>query len=301
MNSSIQSSREAFVASLGSPAPESGPQRKPGVWIPALGKDSVLLGNPSFLQENFLSLSLPSGRLGLPPPPFPIEFLASGSWRQLGRPTNFSPGHFLTPPPPPSAFFSSPRAPFERRHPGPERVLQFNYFQILCSGHPGTPLSAIESWGRRSPAGGPESIRPLLGSLPPIEAPAKPGLLAPSGPLHSRAQLPFLEASVESAQGYMGLSPSGGNGRRCRPSMILADPVPACGFSPWGLPRPCRLPRGAAFEEAAVSASGLGSEGTASTHRCDFATLPCSPATRISLPLFPPGPDPQLPVGSSLS
>lgn len=101
-----------------------------------------------------------SGSLGQspPPPPLPIEFLASGSWRQLGRPTNFSPGHFLTPSPP-SAFLSSPSAPFERRHPGPERVLQFNYFQILCSGHPGTPLSAIESAGR--PAGAPQPAQAL--------------------------------------------------------------------------------------------------------------------------------------------
>lgn len=144
-------------------------------------------------------------------------------------------------------------------------------------------MSAIESWGRRFPASGPESIRPLLGSLPPIEAPARPGLLAPSSPLHTRTQLPFLEPSAESAQGYVGLSPSGGNGRGCRPSMILADPVPACRFSPWGLPRPCHLPSGAAFEEAAVLASGLGSEGTASTHCCDSTT--CSPA--LLQPVFP--------------
>lgn len=121
----------------------------------------------------------------LPLPPLPIQFLASGSWRQLGRPTNFSPGHFLTPSPP-SAFFSSPSAPFERRHPGPERVLQFNYFQILCSGHPGTPLSAIESAGR--PAGAPQPVQALnplglCGSGPCVKA----------CPLRSRPRLPFLD------------------------------------------------------------------------------------------------------------
>ena len=166
---------------------------------------------------------------------------------------------------------------------------------------PGLHCPLLRARGGPAPASRPESIRPLLGSLPPIEAPAKPGLLAPSSPLHSRTQLPFLEASAESAQGYLGLSPSRGNGRGCRPSMILAHPVPACGFSAWGLPRPCRLPPGAAFGEATLSASGLGGGGTSSAYCCDFTTLPGSPAARISLPLFPPSPDPQLPVGSSLS
>jgi hypothetical protein len=115
----------------------------------------------------------------------PLPHFLLNSWRLVaggseGDLPTFPLGIF-SPPSPPSAFFSSPRAPFERRHPGPERVLQFNYFQILCSGHSGTPLSAIESAGR--PAGAPlrrrpESIRPPLGPLRPIDAPASPGSLA---------------------------------------------------------------------------------------------------------------------------
>lgn len=146
--SSLQSPEKLFPGFLGSPTPEPDPGWKFGGGV---GR----LENPSHLPENFLSLSLWSGGLGplSPLPPYPIEFLASGSWRQLGRPTNFSPGHFLTPPTPhPRAFFSFPLALFERRHPGSERVLQFNYFQILCSGHPGTPLSAIESRSGRAGA-----------------------------------------------------------------------------------------------------------------------------------------------------
>lgn len=91
-HSSLQSPEKLLPAFLGSPTPEPGLEWK-------FGSGVGRLGNPSHLPENFLSLSLWSGRLGplSPLPPYPIEFLASGSWRQLGRPTNFSPGHFLTP------------------------------------------------------------------------------------------------------------------------------------------------------------------------------------------------------------
>lgn len=105
-------------------------------------------GDPSHFWKNFLSLSLWSGDLGhtgpRPPPPILLN-----SWRLVaggnqGDLPTFPLGIFS--PPHLQAFLSSPSALLERRHPGPERVLQFNYFQILCSGHPRTPLSAIESW-----------------------------------------------------------------------------------------------------------------------------------------------------------
>lgn len=164
---------------------------------------------PAFMEpqprpQNFLPPLPAACRLGGSSlPPLPIAFRASGSWRQLGRPTNFSPGHFLTPSPPSACFFSL-SAPFERRHPGPERVLQFNYFQILCSGHPGTPLSAIESAGRPAGApvpGRPESIRPLPGPLRPTDAPASPGRRRPLPPGPSTAALscPSVATVVERA------------------------------------------------------------------------------------------------------
>lgn len=87
----------------------------------------------------------------------------------------------FSPPPPPRAFFSSPCALFERRHPGPERVLQFNYFQILCSGHPGTPLSAIEKLGGRVRLrwAGLNPLGRCSGPCRPLRRPPNPDALSP--------------------------------------------------------------------------------------------------------------------------
>ena len=184
----------------------------PGRWG-SLYKANILPcgGTPATSWGSFSASPGGQADLGhsLPLPPLPMKSLASGSWRQLGRPTNFSPGHFLTPPPQ-SAFFSSPCALFERKHPGPERVLQFNYFQILCSGHPGTPLSTIESSGGRAGAPlrrRPESIRPPLRPLWPTEGLAKPGCRRSL--LSSLLPQP-LEAS-RPRPGYLGLILSGGD------------------------------------------------------------------------------------------
>lgn len=181
------------------------------------------LGNPSHPRENFLSLSLWSGRLGplSPLPPYPIEFLASGSWRQLGRPTNFSPGHFLTPPHPPVLSFLFPSLSLKGGTQAQNVFCSLTTSKFFVQVTPGLhcPLLRAGAGGRvRLCPAGPESIRPLPWPLRPIEAPAKPGAGSPPppNPLHSRPQLSFLDASAESQNAagpwdsYLGLTLAGG-------------------------------------------------------------------------------------------
>lgn len=145
------------------------------------------LGNPSHPRENFLSLSLWSGRLGplSPLPPYPIEFLASGSWRQLGRPTNFSPGHFLTPPHPPVLSFLFPSLSLKGGTQAQNVFCSLTTSKFFVQVTPGLhcPLLRAGAGGRvRLCPAGPESIRPLPWPLRPIEAPAKPGAGSPPPP-----------------------------------------------------------------------------------------------------------------------
>lgn len=111
-HSSLQSPRGASPSLPGSPILEPGPEWKPGVGVgegclctrQTLGPAGEPRPSPELSHP--LLVVRPTWAT-LPLPPFPIEFLASGSWRQLERPTNFSPGHFLTPSTPQCFLFFS--------------------------------------------------------------------------------------------------------------------------------------------------------------------------------------------------
>lgn len=175
------------------------------------------------------------------------------------------------------------------------------------------PLLRAGAGGRvRLCPAGPESIRPLLWPLRPIEAPAKPGASGPLPPSPLPPSSAFFWMLQQShrmllvRESVIWVSPwLEGLDHKCSPSMILADSVPACTPSLGSCPNPvvCLLALGPAEQLLRRQGPDLrnGVEGTVSgTPPFGFSSLPAV----LLQPGFPlplsSGPRPQLLVGGSL-
>lgn len=124
-----------------------------GGGAPGARQGSALWGNPRGLPRRSFSASPGRRQRGLPPPPHPLRTPLNsrclGAGGTEGDLPTF-PWAFLThPAPSPRRFlFFSLRSFLKGGTQAPERVLQFNYFQILCAGHQGSIVQYGELGGR---------------------------------------------------------------------------------------------------------------------------------------------------------